>query len=73
MGRLVKIGVVGGVIAWLGSIGALDPKLWRDTIARERQRIPEQVKEALAAGRRAAAQAEEDLDRKVRDAFGGGR
>lgn len=73
MGRLVKIGVVGGVIAWLGSIGALDPKLWRDTIARERQRIPEQVKEALAAGRRAAAQAEEDLDREVRDAFGGGR
>lgn len=73
MGRLVKIGVVGGVIAWLGSIGALDPKLWRDTIARERQRIPEQVKEALAAGKRAAAQAEEDLDREVRDAFGGGR
>jgi hypothetical protein len=73
MGRLVKLGVAGGVIAWLGSIGALDPKLWRDTIARERERIPRQVQEALAAGRRAAARAEEDLDRQVRDAFGGGR
>jgi hypothetical protein len=73
MGRLVKLGVIGGVIAWLGSIGALDPKLWRDTIARERERIPRQLQEALAAGRRAATQAEEDLDRQVRDAFGGGR
>jgi hypothetical protein len=71
MGRLLKIGVIGGTVAWLGSIGALDPRLWKDTIARERRRIPEQVKEALAAGRRAAAQAEEDLDRDVRNAFGG--
>jgi hypothetical protein len=71
MGRLLKIGVIGGTVAWLGSIGALDPRLWRDTIARERERIPQQVKEALAAGKRAAAQAEEDLDRDVRNAFGG--
>ncbi len=73
MGRLVKLALLGGVVAWLGSIGALDPKLWRDTIARERERIPQQLKEALAAGRRAATRAEEDLDRQVRDAFGGGR
>ena len=71
MARLVKIGLIGGAVAWLGSIGALDPKLWRDTIARERERIPEQIREALAAGKRAAAQAEEDLDRDVRNAFGG--
>ena len=70
MGRLIKIGVVGGVVAWLGSIGALDPRLWADTITRERRRIPEQVSEAMAAGKRAAAQAEEDLDRDVRAAFG---
>jgi len=69
--RLLKIGIVGGVVAWLASIGALDPALWKATIARERERIPEQVKEALAAGRRAAAQAEEDLDRDVRNAFRG--
>ena len=67
----MKIGLIGGAVAWLGSIGALDPKLWRDTIARERERIPEQIREALAAGKRAAAQAEEDLDRDVRNAFGG--
>ena len=68
-------GALAGVVGWLASIGALDPRLWRDTIARERRRIPEQVKEAIAAGKRAAAEAEEDLDREVREAFrppGGG-
>jgi len=69
MGRLVKLGVVVGIVGWLHSIGALDPRLWKDTIAREREQIPQQVKEALAAGKRAAAQAEDDLDRQVREAF----
>ena len=69
MGRLIKIGVLVGVVGWLHSIGALDPRLWADTIARERERLPGQIKEALAAGKRAAAQAEEDLDREVREAF----
>lgn len=69
MGRLVKLGVLVGIVGWLHSIGALDPRLWKDTIAREREQIPEQVKEALAAGKRAAAQAEDDLDREVREAF----
>ena len=76
MSRLVKLGAIAGLVGWLGSIGALDPRLWRDTIARERRRIPEQLKEALAAGKRAAAEAEEELDREVREAFrppGGGR
>lgn len=68
-GRLVKLGVVGGLVGWLGSIGALDPRLWKDTIARERRRIPEQLKEALEAGKRAAAEAEEDLEREVRESF----
>ncbi|WP_217912787.1 hypothetical protein [Miltoncostaea marina] len=65
----MKLGVVGGVVAWLGSIGALDPKLWADTIRRERERVPAQLKEALEAGKRAAAAAEEELDRDVRAAF----
>jgi hypothetical protein len=69
MGRLVKLGVIAGVLGWLHSIGALDPKLWADTFAREKERIPAQLKEALAAGKRAAAQAEEDLDREVKAAF----
>ncbi len=69
MARLIKIGVLVGVVGWLHSIGALDPGLWRDTIRREREQLPRQLKEALAAGRRAAAQAEEDLDREVREAF----
>lgn len=69
MGRLIKIGVAVGVVGWLHSIGALDPKLWKDTITRERQRIPGQLREALGAGKRAAAQAEADLDRDIRNAF----
>ena len=69
MGRLVKLGVVAGVIGWLGSIGALDPKLWADTFKREKERIPAQIKEAVAAGKRAAAKAEADLDREVKEAF----
>jgi hypothetical protein len=67
--RLLKIGVVAGLVGWLHSIGALSPGLWIDTFKRERERIPEQIKEALAAGKRAAAQAEEDLDREVRESF----
>ena len=69
MGRLLKLGVVAGVIGWLGSIGALDPKLWADTFRREKERIPAQIKEAVAAGKRAAAKAEADLDREVKEAF----
>jgi hypothetical protein len=69
MARLLKIGVVAGVLGWLHSIGALDPKLWADTVKRERERLPEQIKEAVGAGRRAAAQAEADLDREVKEAF----
>ncbi|HET6690271.1 MAG TPA: hypothetical protein VFG74_05345 [Miltoncostaeaceae bacterium] len=69
MGRLLRIGVVAGALGWLHSIGALDPKLWAETFHRERERIPAQVKEALAAGKRAAAQAEADLDREVKEAF----
>jgi prephenate dehydrogenase len=69
MARLIKIGVVVGAVGWLYSIGALDPGLWKDTFQRERERLPEQIKEALAAGKRAAAKAEEDLDREVREAF----
>jgi hypothetical protein len=69
MGRLIKIGIAAGAVGWLHSIGALDPKLWIDTVKRERERIPGQIREALGAGKRAAAQAEEELDREVRNAF----
>ena len=69
MAKLIKVGLVVGAVGWLHSIGALDPKLWADTIRRERQRIPGQIKEAIGAGRRAAAQAEDELDREVRNAF----
>jgi hypothetical protein len=67
--RLLAIGALGGLVAWLHSIGALSPGLWADTIARERKRLPEEIKEAIAAGKRAAARAEEELDREVRESF----
>jgi hypothetical protein len=67
--RLVIIGALGGAVAWLHSIGALDPGLWADVFRREKERIPRELKEALAAGKRAAARAEEELDREVRESF----
>jgi hypothetical protein len=69
MGRILKLGAVAGALGWLHSIGALDPKLWAHHVKRARARVPEQLKEALEAGKRAAAQAEEDLDREVRESF----
>jgi len=69
VGKLLKIGAVAGVVGWLHSIGALDPRLWIDTVKHEREVIPRQVQEALEAGKRAAARAEADLDREVRAAF----
>ena len=68
MKRLIILGALGGALAWLHSIGALDPGLWADTFRREKERIRE-LKEALAAAKRAAAHAEEELDREVRESF----
>jgi hypothetical protein len=69
MSKLLKLGAVAVAIGWLYEIGALSPGLWIDTFKRERERIPAQLKEALEAGKRAAAKAEEDLDREVRESF----
>jgi hypothetical protein len=69
MGRLLKIGAVAGLVGWLHSIGALDPRLWIDTVKHEREVLPGQVKEALEAGKRASAQAEAELEREVEAAF----
>lgn len=69
MGGRTKLLLAGGVLAWLGSIGALDPKLWKSTIERERERLPRQFREAMAAGKREAARAEAALDQDVQEAF----
>ena len=34
MKRLLTIGAVGGLLAWLGSIGALSPGLWKSVFDR---------------------------------------
>jgi hypothetical protein len=65
----LKLLVGAGVLGWLGSIGALDPRLWADTIRRERERLPGQLREAVAAGKREAARAEDALDAEVQEAF----
>lgn len=72
MGRGVKIAAAIGVVGWLGSIGALNPRLWIETFQRERHTLRGQLDEALAAGRRASAQAEQRLDDEVKAAFDGG-
>jgi hypothetical protein len=65
----VKLLAGGAVLGWLASIGALDPRLWAETIRRERERLPGQLSEAISAGKREAVRAEEALDREVQDAF----
>lgn len=64
-----KLILAGGALVWLGKAGLLDPRLWADALAREREVLPGQIKEALAAGKRASAEAERQLDRQVQDAF----
>lgn len=65
----VKLLIGAGVIGWLASTGALDPKLWKATFQRERERLPEQFREALQAGKLEASRAEDQLEREVQDAF----
>ena len=69
MGRRTKLLVAGGALVWLGKAGLLDPRLWADALKREREVLPGQLKEAVDAGRRAQADAEERLDQQVQDAF----
>lgn len=69
LGTVVKLAAGAGVIGWLASIGALDPKLWVETFKRERERLPAQFKEAVESGKREAARAEAELDREVQAAF----
>ena len=58
-----KLVLAAGVLGWLGSIGALDPRLWVDTFKRERERLPGQLKEAVEAGKREAGRAEARQER----------
>ena len=73
MGRRTKLLLAGGALAWLGKAGLLDPRVWADLLKRERQVLPQQFKEAVDAGRRAAADAEQRLDQQVQDAFNSAR
>jgi hypothetical protein len=47
-----------------------DPRGWPQAIREERTRLPQQLKEALGAGKRAAARREQELDEELAAALG---
>lgn len=70
MGRLIVIAAIGGAAGWLYTHGWCDPARITAAVARERERVPAQVKEALAAGKRAAAERERRFDLELSEALG---
>jgi hypothetical protein len=68
--RWVVLIAVAGAAGWAYSRGWLDPGCVRALVEHERARIPDQVKDAVAAGRRAAARREAQLDRELAEAMG---
>lgn len=59
-----------GVAAWLVSRGHRDPRLWPGALAAESVRLRSQLEEAVTAGRRAAREREEQLERELAEAGG---
>jgi hypothetical protein len=55
---LAALGV--GAYYWLG-----DPRGWPQALAEQRERLPAQLREAVEAGRRAAARREAEVERDL--------
>lgn len=70
MGRLLMIAAIGGAAGWLYTHGWCDPQRIKAAVARERERIPAQAREALAAGKRAAAERERRFDLELSETLG---
>lgn len=70
MGRLIILAAVGGAAGWLYTHGWCSPERIKEAVARERERVPAQIKEALAAGRRAAAERERRFDIEMSETLG---
>lgn len=69
MNALVRLGLgVATLAAWLASRGHRDPRVWPQTVTHEAARLRVQVAEAVAAGRRAAKEQEEALEKSLADA-----
>ncbi|MDX6556048.1 MAG: hypothetical protein QOD86_2243 [Miltoncostaeaceae bacterium] len=61
---LAALGV--GAYLWLG-----DPRGWPQALAEQRERLPEQIREAVEAGKRAAARREEQVQAELAAALEG--
>jgi hypothetical protein len=55
----------GAAAAWLVSRGHGDPRRWPQALAEEAVRLKDALAEAVAAGRRAAALREQEIDREL--------
>jgi hypothetical protein len=60
---LAALGV--GAYYWLG-----DPRGWPQALAEQRERLPEQLREAVEAGKRAAARREEQVRQELAASLG---
>jgi hypothetical protein len=54
-----------GVAVWLIAQGHRDPREWPGQLAEEWARLRSAAKEAIAAGKRAAARREAEIDREL--------
>lgn len=69
MKALVQLGLgVAALAGWLVSRGHRDPREWPRAATEEAGRLRGQVAEAVAAGRRAAKEQEEALEKALADA-----
>lgn len=67
MRKLLVVAAIGVGVAWylLG-----DPRQWPQALATERRRLPEQLKEAMEAGKRAATRREQEIGTELAGALG---
>jgi hypothetical protein len=61
-----------GAAAWLVSRGHRDPRHWPQAAKEEVAILRRNLDEALAAGRRAAARREEEIEREIAEVPGAG-
>ena len=63
---------VGAAAAYLVARGHTDPTTWPEAAKGEVDLLKKNLNEALAAGRRAAARREDEIDREITEAAGPG-
>lgn len=66
--KRVLLGIIGLLGAWLWSRGAHDPREWPKRLPKEVAALWDDLDDAFAAGRRAAARQRDEFDAQMRQA-----